>query len=87
MVISGSPTGSFLVFSFKFNDAEFVYQPFAGVRFFLDMNKSISIDIRYLTYHFDAKRYSFNYLGNADSYDINKSDERLIINLGLQICF
>ncbi len=74
-------------FAFKFNDAEFVYQPFAGVRFFLDMNKSISVDIRYLTYHFDAKRYRFNYLGNADSYNLYKSDERLIINIGLQICF
>ena len=74
-------------FALKFNDAELVYQPFAGVRFFLDMNKSISIEIRYLTYHFDAIRYSFNYLGNANSYDLNKSDERLIINIGLQICF
>jgi len=74
-------------FALTFNKAEFVYQPFAGVRFFLDMNKSVSIDIRYITYHFDAKRYRFNYLGNADSYFINKSDERLLINLGLQICF
>ncbi len=74
-------------FAFTFSRAEFVYQPFAGVRFFLDMNKSISVDIRYLAYHFDAKRYRFNYLGSANRYTINKSDERLIVNLGLQICF
>ncbi len=74
-------------FAWSFNKAEFIYQPFAGVRFFLDMNKSVSIDLRYLSYHFEAKRYTFNYLGNADSYFINKSDERLLINLGLQICF
>jgi hypothetical protein len=74
-------------FAWSFNNAEFIYQPFAGVRFFLDMNKSVSVDLRYLSYHFDAKRYIFNYLGNADNYFINKSDERLLINLGLQICF
>lgn len=74
-------------FALTFSSTEFVYQPFAGVRFFLDMNKSISVNIRYLAYHFDAKRYRFNYLGSADSYTINKSDERLIVNLGLQICF
>ena len=74
-------------FALTFSGAEFVYQPFAGVRFFLDMNKAVSIDIRYLAYHFDAKRYRFNYLGKADSYIINTSDARLIINLGLQICF
>jgi hypothetical protein len=74
-------------FAFKFSDAEFVYQPFAGIRFFLDMNKSISIDIRYLAYHFDAKRYRFNYLGRAYGYNVNISDDRVIINVGLQICF
>jgi hypothetical protein len=74
-------------FALSFRGAESVYQPFAGVRFFLDMNKSVSIDIRYLKYSYDAKRYRFNYLGNADSYFFNKSDERLLINLGLQICF
>ncbi|UCH15359.1 MAG: hypothetical protein JSV22_05175, partial [Bacteroidales bacterium] len=74
-------------FAFTFSSAEFVYQPFAGVRFFIDMNKSVSVEIKYLAYHFNAKRYRFNYLGNAESYTINKSDERLIVNLGLQICF
>ena len=74
-------------FALTFSSAEFVYQPFAGVRFFIDMNKSISFDIRYLAYHFEAKGYRFNYLGNADSYIIKKTDERLILNLGLQICF
>ena len=74
-------------FAWSFNNAEFIYQPFAGMRFFLDMNKSVSVDLRYLSYHFDAKGYTFNYLGNANSYFLNKSDERLLINLGLQICF
>lgn len=74
-------------FAFAFNNGEISYQPIAGTRFFLDMNKSISIEFRYLSYNFDKKKYRFNYLGQAESYYANKLDERLILNFGLQISF
>ena len=74
-------------FAFSFNSGEFTYQPIAGTRFFLDMNKSFSFDVRYIAYHLDVKRFNFNYLGQAESYFSNKLDERILLNLGLQICF
>ena len=74
-------------FAFAFNNGEITYQPVAGTRFFLDMNKSISIDFRYLSYNFDIKKFRFNYLGQAESYYASKLEERLILNFGLQICF
>ncbi len=74
-------------FAFAFNNGEVAFQPFAGTRFFLDMNKSISLGIRYLSYHYELKRYNFNYLGQPDSYFNDKLEERLIVNMGLQICF
>jgi hypothetical protein len=74
-------------FALAFNNGEISYQPFTGTRFFLDMNKSINVELRYLSYNFDIKRYRFNYLGQAESYYANKLDERLILNFGLQINF
>ncbi len=74
-------------FAFAFNNGGITYQPIVGTRFFLDMNKSVSIDFRYLSYNFDIKKYNFNYLGQAGSYYANKLEERLILNFGLQICF
>jgi hypothetical protein len=74
-------------FAFTFGSGEFTCQPLAGTRYFLDMNKSVSFDLRYLSYRLDVKRFNFNYLGQAENYFTSKLDERFIFNIGLQICF
>ncbi len=74
-------------FSLKFNGGDFVYQPFIGTRFFIDMRKSFSIDIRYLNYHVDIKEYSFRYNGNAIRNTRELTVQKLRLNLGFQINF
>lgn len=74
-------------FSLAFDGGAFVLQPFFGTRYFIDMRKSISMDLRYISYDLNARNYSFSYTGNATGSNENISVERILINVGLQIYF
>ena len=74
-------------FSLTFNGGEFVWQPFIGTRYFIDMRKSICLDFRYISYRLNAKNYTFNYLGNAIGENEEIGVDRILINIGVQINF
>lgn len=74
-------------FSLAFNGGNFVYQPFVGTRFFIDMRKSISIDLRYINFKLGVKEYTYVYNGNALSSTKEIGIEKIIFNLGFQINF
>ena len=74
-------------FGFSVSDGKFSPQPFIGTRFFLDLNKAISFEFRYLTYNQNIVEYSFNSFGNAYREESDKKKEKFIFNVGIQIVF
>ena len=74
-------------FGLNINGGDFVYQPFIGTRFFIDMRKSFNIDVRLLNYNLDIKEYTFRYNGNALSNTHEKKIMKVQFNIGLQINF
>ena len=74
-------------FSLALSGGEFVIQPFAGMRFFLDMRKSLGLEIRYISYNQIVKNYTFSYNGNARNHNEEIRINRLLIGIGLQINF
>ena len=62
-------------------------EPFLGTRFFLDLNKSLNIEARYYSYHFDVSEFTFNEFGNALRSTSEKVNKHFVVNIGLQINF
>lgn len=74
-------------FSFQFNNPQFVFQPFIGTRYFLDINKAISLEFRYFEYDRDVTHYVFNSYGDATRYTESQHFIKFHINLGIQVVF
>lgn len=75
-------------FAYEFNTSFISLQPFLGCRFFLDLNKAISFDIRYLNYEIDAAKYEFNLYGQATQHiERVKFSNDILISLGFHIGF
>ncbi|MBN2613547.1 MAG: hypothetical protein JXB00_18470 [Bacteroidales bacterium] len=74
-------------FSLELTRGDFVLQPFIGTRFFIDMRKSLSIDLRYMGYSVDVVEYTFIYNGNALHSNKEIDFKKLLLNIGLQINF
>ncbi|MBN1115995.1 MAG: hypothetical protein JXA77_02235 [Bacteroidales bacterium] len=66
---------------------EFHLHPFIGTRIYLDLNKALFVEAKYISYKLDVLEYSFNPYGNASSNTINQSINKLLINLGLLVSF
>ena len=73
--------------AFNFQNPSWIFQPFIGTRLFLDMNKALSIEIRYCEYKADVIHYIFNPYGSAFHYKVESTFQKLNINLGIQIVF
>ncbi|MBN2484662.1 MAG: hypothetical protein JXB34_01685 [Bacteroidales bacterium] len=68
--------------------AEKIYlYPFLGSRFFLDQNKALLVELKYLNYELNVARPVFNPYGNASYYYKDTYFEKLLVNIGLQIGF
>ena len=74
-------------FALNTNDNTFGIQPFLGTRVFLDFNKALSLEIRYVSYNLDVMHYTFNPYGNAYSYSMNEKFDELLVNIGVQVLF
>ncbi len=69
------------------HNSDILIQPFAGTRIYLDMRKSLSLELRYISYNLDIKEYTFNYLGNASARTKTISINKLLVNAGIQVNF
>ncbi len=69
------------------NSTAFAYQPFIGTRMFLDMNKAISVEVRYTEFDQEIVHYIFNPYGNAYRYTEKERLVKLHANIGVQITF
>ncbi len=74
-------------FAYNFSKPALIFQPFIGTRFFLDINKAISFEIRYCEYKADIVHYVFNPYGSAFTYSVERTFSKLHANLGIQIVF
>lgn len=74
-------------FAVQFNNPQFVFQPFIGTRYFLDINKALSLEFRYSEYNRDITHYVFNPYGNATTYIKSEHFVNFHINLGIQVVF
>lgn len=70
-----------------FNTGKLAPQAFLGARFFVDINKAISIEARYVSYDIDVVHYTFDPLGNAQAYEKSKHNEQILFNAGLHVTF
>lgn len=78
--------GATLAYSLRRN--ELGIQPFLGTRYFLDLNKALTLEARYIPYKIEPIEYNFNPTGNAiiKSYGL-KEIHRFLINIGIHIYF
>jgi hypothetical protein len=76
-----------MCFPYNFNEKKIQLQAFAGTSFYLDLNKALVIECRYISYGLDVAHYTFNAYGNATRYTLYESFNKIIINLGLKISF
>ena len=74
-------------FAYNFNKPALVFQPFFGTRYFLDINKAISFEIRYCEYKADVVNYTFNPYGSAYTYNVERTFSNLHASLGIQVVF
>lgn len=74
-------------FAIQFNNPQLVFQPFIGTRYFMDMNKALSLEFRYSEYTRDITHYEFNPYGNAVSYIKSEHFIKFHVNLGIQVVF
>lgn len=66
---------------------EFNVQPYLSGKFFLDINKALVWDVRYLNYSLDQNEYTFNPYGSANESIINKEYSKMLYSLGLLVSF
>lgn len=78
---------SYISLGFLYSSANnnFILQPSLGTKIFLDMQKSLTIELRYLNYDLKIKNYIFNYYGDAIPYYKIITDKSIIFTFGLQI--
>lgn len=69
------------------NQKKFYFHPYVGTRYYLDMNKAIFGELRYLNYDLDLVNYSFNPYGEAYRNTINEPFNKLYLNIGLMVSF
>lgn len=73
----------------QFDNHQFVPIPFLGTRYFIDMNKALSLELRYLSFNRDVYEYTFNPLGlgNASRFSVSNHYNEFLLNLGIQVVF
>jgi hypothetical protein len=74
-------------FPFTTPNNKFYFQPFMGGRFYLDINKALVAELKYVNYQLDVVEYKFNPYGDAFRSTNTQTYNRLMINFGLQISF
>jgi len=74
-------------FAYNFSTPGMIFQPFAGTRMFLDLNKAINVELRYAGYRADVVHYIFNGYGDAARYKMKEIFEKLSLNIGIQVAF
>ena len=74
-------------FAYNISKPELVFQPFIGTRYFLDINKAFSFEMRYCEYKADVVNYTFNPYGSAFTYIVERTFSSLHASLGIQVVF
>lgn len=70
-----------------FPQKQFGIQPYLMGKIFLDLNKALVWEIRYIDYTIDQKDYAFNPYGNALETRINTDYTNMLYKLGLTVSF
>lgn len=76
-----------IAFPYTIPSNKIYIQPYIGGRMYIDINKALLVEARYLFYDMDIDNYEFNSYGNAISNKINQDYSQLMVNVGLQISF
>ena len=73
--------------SMDLNSTTFTPQFYLASRVFLDLNKAISLEIRYCEFDRVVTHYTFNAYGNAGKYGIFEKFTKIHATLGVQVVF
>jgi hypothetical protein len=75
------------VAAFIFPEATLNFHPYIGGKYYLDMDKALCWEVRYVDYSIDVSEYTFNAYGNAERTQTNKKFQMVSYNLGLLVSF
>lgn len=67
--------------------AEISIQPYITGKFYLDINKALIWEVRYLEYSIDQYEYTFNQYGNSSKTKVNQNYSKVLFSLGLLVSF
>lgn len=76
-----------LEFPYMIPQNKFYLHAFIGGRFYIDLNKALLVELKYINYDLNLVKYDFNPYGNGYSYSENSSFNKLLINFGLLVSF
>lgn len=74
-------------FPFTIPNNKFYIQPYLGGRIYLDLNKALIIEAKYVNYEIDVVKYEFNPYGPTTRTANSQTFNQLLLNLGLQVSF
>jgi hypothetical protein len=72
---------------YSFSTSKTNFQPFIGTRYFLDLRKSLSLEVRYINHQIEKTKYDPQVLTSAVKQTFTTKEEKWVINLGIQITF
>ncbi len=74
-------------FPFIFPQKQFIVQPYLGGQFYLDLNKALFLDIKYLNYEHEIIHYTIDQNGVIEKYKQDESVSKIYFDLGIKISF
>ncbi len=74
-----------MTYAFGLNQNKHFLIPFVGTKFFLDMSKSLNIELRYYRTGYDGIEYTFNPYGDPKPYTKETILESISLNIGLHL--
>lgn len=74
-------------FALSLKNMRYGNQVFIGTRYFLDLSKALVIEARYLTHEVELAEFTPNTFGSVGRSYKKEEEDKLLLNIGIQICF
>lgn len=74
-------------FPFIFPQKQFIVQPYLGGQFYLDLNKALFLEIKYLNYEHEIIHYNIDQNRVIEKYKQDESVSKIYFDLGIKISF
>jgi hypothetical protein len=76
-----------LALPFMFPQRKIALHPYLAGKLYLDLNKAIFCELKYINYSLNVSEYIFNPYGNADDIKNEAEYKKLLVSMGLLVSF